>query len=349
MDSRGAMNVCILGAGVVGLTTALELQNQFPNANFTTIAHLFNQQTTSDGAAGLFYPSSTFYGPSLDITKKWIGDAYSYYDSLRISSDGENAGVFQYSGFRLSSSVPSLVRSEYMEDVAPVHRYATEEELQQFPGKWKYGSYCVTLGIECRRLLPWALARFQEHGGKVITKKIERFGELADDYDVIMNCSGLSAEHLCQDRLMVPIRGQVIKVHAPWVTQFVFSEHDTYIIPSGRGRVTLGGCRQFSNYNLSVSKWDSEKIREECFQLMPKLAIAPELETWVGLRPHRHPVRVEAEVLSIPNKRGGTLKVVHNYGHGGYGVTTAPGTAKHAVNVFRHLHARSGGNQLSKL
>jgi len=31
-------------------------------------------------------------------------------------------------------------------------------------------------------------------------------------------------------------------------------------------------------------------------------------------------------------------QVVHNYGHGGYGVTAAPGTAKHAVKLVRELH-----------
>jgi len=57
----------------------------------------------------------------------------------------------------------------------------------------------------------------------------------------------------------------------------------------------------------------------------------------VGLRPHRSVVRVEPEL--IINPQGRRLKVVHNYGHGGYGVTTAPGTAKYAVKVVRDMLA----------
>ncbi|KAF0290795.1 D-amino-acid oxidase [Amphibalanus amphitrite] len=45
------------------------------------------------------------------------------------------------------------------------------------------------------------------------------------------------------------------------------------------------------------------------------------VEEWVGLRPHRDPVRIEKERLDTG------LTVVHCYGHGGYGVMTAPGSA----------------------
>ena len=41
------------------------------------------------------------------------------------------------------------------------------------------------------------------------------------------------------------------------------------------------------------------------------------------------------------------LQIVHNYGHGGYGVTSAPGTAKYAVKLARELH--SSGSSYSKL
>lgn len=339
MASRGSFNVCILGAGVVGLSTALELQKEFPNVNFSIIANRFNRDTTSDGAAGLFYPSSSFSGPTLEITKRWMADSYEYYDKLRICAEGEHSGVFQLTGYHLSDTSPSLVRNHYMEEIAPVHRYATEEELKLCKGNWKYGTYCVTLGIECRQYLPWAMLRFQERGGNVMSKTVESFGELADDYDVIVNCLGLGAKQLCHDYQLVPIRGQVIKVQAPWVKHYFFGNCESYIIPSGRGRVTLGGCRNYDNYDLKVRAQDTDMIKENCYAMIPKLASAPELETWVGLRPHRQPVRVEAENIYLPNKRGENLKVVHNYGHGGYGVTTAPGTAKYAVDLFRQVHA----------
>lgn len=63
------LSVGVLGAGVVGLTTALEVLFNFPSAHVTVIADKFNEDTTSDGAAGIFRPGTSFCGPTLDLTK----------------------------------------------------------------------------------------------------------------------------------------------------------------------------------------------------------------------------------------------------------------------------------------
>lgn len=63
------MKICVVGAGVVGLTTALELRNQFRDIDITILADNFNAETTSDGAAGLSMPYLNFRGPTEEITK----------------------------------------------------------------------------------------------------------------------------------------------------------------------------------------------------------------------------------------------------------------------------------------
>jgi D-aspartate oxidase len=63
------MHFGVLGAGVVGLTTALELQREFPNAQVTILAEKFLRDTTSDVAAGIFRPSTSFSGPNEEITR----------------------------------------------------------------------------------------------------------------------------------------------------------------------------------------------------------------------------------------------------------------------------------------
>lgn len=64
-----ALNIAVLGAGVVGLTTALELKKQFRDVAVDVIAETFNRDTTSFAAAGLFRPGTNFSGPSEDITR----------------------------------------------------------------------------------------------------------------------------------------------------------------------------------------------------------------------------------------------------------------------------------------
>lgn len=129
-------------------------------------------------------------------------------------------------------------------------------------------------------------------------------------------------------------------MEAPWVKTFFYADYDTYIIP-GFSSVTLGGCRQFDSYNLDICKYDGLAIRERCETLLPSLKSSKLLEQRVGLRPHRDPVRVEIEIKKLREKR---LKIVHQYGHGGYGVTVAPGTALYAVKLVRQL--LSGNSKL---
>ncbi|XP_069945966.1 D-aspartate oxidase isoform X2 [Cherax quadricarinatus] len=59
------------------------------------------------------------------------------------------------------------------------------------------------------------------------------------------------------------------------------------------------------------------------------------IREWVGLRPYRPVVRVERELMTFPSGR--TLQVVHNYGHGSYGVMSAPGTSMQAVSLVQEI------------
>ncbi|CAH2002754.1 unnamed protein product [Acanthoscelides obtectus] len=63
------LNIAVLGAGVVGLTTALELQKLYRNAHIDVIASCFESDTTSNVAAGLFRPGTSFCGPNEEITR----------------------------------------------------------------------------------------------------------------------------------------------------------------------------------------------------------------------------------------------------------------------------------------
>lgn len=326
------LSVGVLGAGVVGLTSALEVLSMFPSARVTVIADKFNEDTTSDGAAGIFRPGTSFCGPALDITKMWLSDAYAYYKDLLTVAD---CGVSEVSGYIFSSLNSSLVRNHLLEDLLPVYRAATEDELRLCPGNWKYGSFFTTLVVECPIYLPWCLNRFVGRGGYVVKKSVESFEELENEFDVVFNCTGLGARVLCNDYKVVPMRGQVAKVDAPWLKQFFYADYDTYIIPNSKGIATLGGCRHYDSHHTEISPYDQAAILDRCYKLVPRLKGARIIKHWAGLRPHRDPVRVEVE-------QHGKLKIIHNYGHGGYGVTSAPGTAKYAVALLRQsLSSRS--------
>lgn len=49
--------VAVVGAGIVGLSTAINILKQLPSAEVTIIADRFDKKTTSHGAGGLFRPN----------------------------------------------------------------------------------------------------------------------------------------------------------------------------------------------------------------------------------------------------------------------------------------------------
>ena len=126
-----------------------------------------------------------------------------------------------------------------------------------------------------------------------------RVRDLAPDPEttVIVNCAGLSARELAGDDRLIPVRGQTITVHAPWIKMFTNAD-GAYIYPKADGNVTLGGIKQFGNSNPDVDQSDKDWIWNRCTELQPSLKNCQVLYDWVGLRPFRQPIRVESEILS---------------------------------------------------
>ncbi|KAG0698752.1 D-aspartate oxidase [Chionoecetes opilio] len=66
------------------------------------------------------------------------------------------------------------------------------------------------------------------------------------------------------------------------------------------------------------------------------------VEEWVGLRPYRSKgVRLEADELQLGNR---TIPVVHNYGHGGCGVTLSWGCSQEVARLASRLILRHHGH-----
>ena len=55
---------------------------------------------------------------------------------------------------------------------------------------------------------PWA--NYHVVGGRVLPTKVGSLDSLSNDYDIVINCSGLGARDLCRDFSVVPMRGQVM-------------------------------------------------------------------------------------------------------------------------------------------
>jgi len=91
-------------------------------------------------------------------------------------------------------------------------------------------------------------------------------------YDVVFNCLGLGNIEFCGDKKLVPIRGQMIRVNAPWIKHFYYTDDNCYIIPN-MNTVCLGGTRQVGNFSLDLDRNDSTGILERCKKMCPSLEV----------------------------------------------------------------------------
>lgn len=70
-------NLCVVGAGVVGLSTALRLLQELQGVSVTVVAESFLTATTSDGAAGLWEPYKLGDTP-IDRCNSWAAATYRH-------------------------------------------------------------------------------------------------------------------------------------------------------------------------------------------------------------------------------------------------------------------------------
>jgi D-amino-acid oxidase len=168
----------------------------------------------------------------------------------------------------------------------------------------------------------------------------------------IVNCTGLGAAELAEDA-MFPLRGAIIRIRndgraMPRLTQaHCLSQDDAsddsgfvFIVPRGDDLAVLGGFAEPDEWDLDIGLHNYEPVRDifrRCREFLPVLRDA-EIDAAepvrVGLRPFRpRNVRLERE----PGTR-----IVHNYGHGGSGVTFSWGCALEVADRVDRL-IREGG------
>lgn len=318
---------------MVGFSTAVCIAEALPFCSVTLLAEKFSPDTTSDGAAGILF-AAKFPDIPLEKQRRWFKDSFDHLLAIAQSQHSPEAGVMLSSGWQIFKEVPADTRPFWSESVIGF-RFMTESELKRFPDH-KFGQAFTTIKCECASYLPWLETRFRKAGGRVEQRKVHSLQELSSSYDIIVNCSGLGSKTLMGDETVYPVRGQVLKVEAPWLQHFIRDgDGKTYIYP-GIHSVTVGGTRQEDDWRLHVDEGDTKSILARCSSLEPSLSKARVLSEWVGLRPSRRNPRVEKELVQL---QGRSVPVVHNYGHGGWGVTLAWGTALDALGLVRQcLH-----------
>lgn len=317
-------DVLVVGAGVMGLTTAICLAEAGLR---TTVAAAEPPERTTSFAAG------AVWGPHLvgrdDRVARWADVTLNWLTEF---AAGRTAGV-QAGIVRIVSGVAASRDPEAgLPEFASAESDLTACPAQEIPAGYRVAWRLSAPVVAMPQFLDYLRARYERAGGELSfpgkfasLREAARYGRGAE---VIVNCAGSGARHLVPDQEVAAVRGQAVVASNPGITEFfVGTAADpadlTYLFPHG-DKVLLGGTEERDNWSRDPDPKTAERIVAACTAIQPALRDARVLGHRVGLRPARPQVRLEAEQAD-----GGT--VVHNYGHGGAGVTLSWGCAQDAA------------------
>lgn len=312
-------HVVVIGAGVSGLTTAIVLAEA--GVKVKVIAE--EVPGTTSLAAG------ATWGPYLVEPKhkveRWSQRSLEVFREL--ASDPAT-------GVRLTSGIEASRHADSPPDWATSLPGFRPCELSELPAGFTSGYRFTVPLIDMPVYLDYLQGRLAETGARVEQRRLRSLAE-AGPVAAVVNCTGMGARDLVYDPELRPIRGQHVVVTNPGLTEF-FSE-DTgpstdllCIYPHG-DTVILGGTAIDGVGDLDADDAAANAILARCTLAEPRLTDVRVIEHRVGVRPTRGSVRVKSD-----RHEEGTL-VVHNYGHGGAGVTLSWGCA---AEVQRILHSR---------
>lgn len=273
------------------------------------------QQTTSGVAAAIWYP---YDAEPADKVIAWSMQSYDVFREL--SRDSKNGvSIIELRNYS---------RSGEIEVPLWAHSLGARPFLISNPSPFTSGFTMSVPLIDTTIYLDYLANRFATSGGEIHSGV--HFNKLEDvdpGFELVINCAGIGAKSLAADPDVEPHRGQVAIVRKLDLGHAVVCDDPplTYAIPRANDCV-FGGTNDVSD-DRTVDSAATAKIVAECSRVLGIFAPEP-IAARVGLRPFRK-TGVRVECAALQDKR----TVIHNYGHGGSGVTLSWGCANEVLSL----------------
>lgn len=317
------MDILVIGCGVSGLTTGLCLLQA--GHRVTIWARDLPPNTTSNIAAAVWHPYKAY--PAKRVTA-WGKISFERFKRLQYI---EGSGILMANVLEVK---PVPTPDPWWVKAVDGFRHTRPDEL---PAGYLDGYIFEAPVIDTLFYLDYLVRTFQEQGGHITQRTVDDLSEAFEQSAIVVNCSGMGARELAGDSDLHPARGQVIKIRHNGFRRVVLDEDGpnmlAYIVPRTHD-IVLGGTYEENNESTAIDPATTQSILRRCANLAPEFAnVAPDdiLNISCGLRPVRSTVRVEAEHIT-PERL-----LIHNYGHGGAGITLSWGCASEVVEKVNQM------------
>lgn len=304
--------VTVVGGGVVGLTSALELSRAGHVVRCVRDTPV--PDTVSAVAGGLWFP---YHVDPRDRVLGWGSVTLARFTEL---AGDPTSGVALREGVVVERGTPDRWWTEGL----PSWREAAAREL---PAGATGGVVATVPLVTMPVFLPWLETRCLEAGVELVQGHVASLDDVAAD--VVVVAAGLRSGSLVGDDSVMPSRGQVALLENPGLSRWVVDDDHpdgmVYALPHP-GWVVCGGTDVGGTWDTEPDPQVHDAILARVRSVVPELAGARVLGSRVGLRPVAPSVRLARHPL-------GGREVVTSYGHGGAGVTLSWGCAAEVVRL----------------
>ncbi|TEB19203.1 D-amino-acid oxidase [Coprinellus micaceus] len=293
-------DIVVLGAGVIGLTTALKIQ-ETGRYNVTIIAEILPSDPKN-----IKYASQWAGAHHVSFTKRdhfqHPLDKETFEEMWRLSQNEASACFLQLPQtefFTGEREQPSSL--EHMPNFR--HLTTDSEEVTGIPGA-VHGEAFTTVTIDVPSYLNYLLSRFLGSGGRIVRGSVQHISQIAESGAhaflppaerfssdgtprpqkkpkapaAIVVCVGLGARFLggVEDADVYPIRGQTVLINAPWIRwgktlSNLAAMEWTYVIPRRTGIVILGGTLEPNDWNATPRPETTRDIIERNLKFAPEI------------------------------------------------------------------------------
>lgn len=309
-------DVVVIGGGVIGLTTAVCLSEA--GARVRIVTSRPPEETTSAVAGAMWGRGPNVREPADRI------DAWSAVTFVELAAQADDTAT---TGVRFARG-REATRDAVVPPALPQARSVVRCAPDELPAGFRDGNWITVPLVDMPTYLGYLTARFTAAGGVVESGRVRTMAD-ATGAPVIVNCTGVAAREFVPDDTVAPVRGQHVVVANPGLEEFFVEETEAAswvsYFPHG-DHVVLGGVAGLGDWDMRPDPATAAAILRWCAEVEPRLADAPVLAHLVGLRPARPSVRLAEE-------RAGGIRWIHNYGHGGMGVTLSWGCARETATM----------------